>query len=456
MNLIKKILVGVVLRLKIAVLFALAMRFGMKERYADGSDHRLFAKGNKYTLLALDADRYRGDLDVLAKSGMFRMLHLSKRWQTLLVRGFYTDTLATSDIINAEKSSDRINQFHACDKFITDVIRKLLLFIQIDCVISASYRYLYDYNITLAFEKLHIPYIMLYRECLLNVPRINDEVIARHSRMGKFHGSKIIVHNEICRSSFVSSGYCDYSRISVCGALRMDEFIRTINIRMVIDRSVNKRKKFTLFYFPYSMSLFGKNKKILSDEKYEYVDHIWEKREDLFRCLHHSILKMAKDNPHIDYVIKPKKVMVDHSSWEFYEKIISESEIDVKQLKNYTIEPDADVHKLIFESDAICALQSSTVLESAIAGKRVVFPLFSDYMKSANFNDFGWKDKLNLFDVAQTKEEFVSIVDDCFANPSVSCEIQNARRELFERYFYDLNGNSTDCYVNEILRVIES
>ena len=164
---------------------------------------------------------------------------------------------------------------------------------------------------------------------------------------------------------------------------------------------------------------------------------------------------MANDNPEIDYIIKPKREAVENKSWEFYQQIVLESKINVSRLNNYSVQPDANVHQLIFESDVVCGLQSSTVLESAIAGKRVVFPLFNDYKNIENFQDFGWKDNLDIFDVAENVDEFESIVNNCFINPTVSDDIQKQRKKLFNKYFDNLEGNAKDCYIDNILSVVE-
>ena len=81
--------------------------------------------------------------------------------------------------------------------------------------------------------------------------------------------------------------------------------------------------------------------------------------------------------------------------------------------------------------------------------------IFNDYKNIENFQDFGWKDNLDIFDVAENVDEFESIVNNCFINPTVSDDIQKQRKKLFNKYFDNLEGNAKDCYIDNILSVVE-
>ena len=70
------------------------------------------------------------------------------------------------------------------------------------------------------------------------------------------------------------------------------------------------------------------------------------------------------------------------------------------------------------------------------------------------FKDFGWKDDMKLFDVANNSSEFEEIVLDSFQNPAVSKTTLQKREKIFVKYFNDIDGNAYDCYVNEIKKTI--
>ena len=72
----------------------------------------------------------------------------------------------------------------------------------------------------------------------------------------------------------------------------------------------HNNRKFTLFYFPHNMSIFGSDGANIPKEKYKYHVKEWKHRDDLFTDLHNAILELAKSNPDIEFVIKPKLEMM--------------------------------------------------------------------------------------------------------------------------------------------------
>ena len=187
-------------------------------------------------------------------------------------------------------------------------------------------------------------------------------------------------------------------------------------------------------------------------EKYQYHSKEWKHRDDLFTDLHNAIIELAESNPDVDFIIKPKLEMVNNRTWGFYENIVKKSNIDVSRLGNYKVLPEANVHKLIMDSDVICCLQSSTALESAIARKRVIFPLFYQFMDTPYFNNFSWKDHVHLFDVANNKSHFKSLFYDALNKPHINEQITNKRIALFDTYFDSNKGMALEKYS----KVIES
>jgi len=426
----------------------------IRERTIKGRDRILFSRPkNKITILALDSKRYRGDLDALAKNKKFRVLHMNQKAPGWLLKTFYKDNELKKYINSKDGSEEFISHKNALN-FTIDFLNYFYSKVSVNCVTTVNYRYFEDYNWSKASSIIGVPYIILYRECLLAVDRIYDEVFLRtRDRFGKFHGNHIIVHNQITKKLFVDSGYCKEKNISVCGALRMDNFLTKVKERSM---SNSKQKIFTFFYFPHNMSIFGRNGESVSREKYIFHSKEWEKRDSLFEDLHNCILELAKENPNIDFIIKPKLEMVNNKTWKFYKNTIRKSNINVDSLSNYKILPEIDVHNLILKSDVICALQSSTALESAIANKRVIFPLFNNFSDTPYLDNFSWGRYLNLFDVAKSKEHFKRLFYDILDNPCIDANIMKEREILFEKYFDSCNGVALEKYSRVIENVVNN
>jgi hypothetical protein len=96
------------------------------------------------------------------------------------------------------------------------------------------------------------------------------------------------------------------------------------------------------------------------------------------------------------------------------------------------------------------------VLESAIAGKPVIFPLFYNYTETKNFNDFSWRNHLDLFDVAESAEEMEALIIKRLENPEVDKKTVEGRRELFKEWFSDLDGVALKRYSETIENVVAS
>jgi hypothetical protein len=339
-------------------------------------------------------------------------------------------------------------------EFMCEFLKILFSIIKVNCVTNVNYRYIEDIDWTLASEKIGIPYIMLYRECLLEKElRFYHGVVQRH-KLFNFHGSHIIVHNKTCKESFVESSFLDEKKISVIGALRMDSYLKALKGDYPYVK--NRRKRFILFYFPYDMSLFGKRGKPPIGSKYRYAYSIWQERKNFFRDVHSAIAELAIEHADIDFIIKPKNTMMKGKSWRYYKHILNEIGFDISKVDNYSVEPNADVHGLILNSDVICALQSSTVIEAAISAKPVILPVFDVYRSTENYQDFLWRQHLELFDIAKNKQHFKELIISSMSHATVSCNVLNKRKKIFKNFFSDLDGTSHSRYVDTIINVVEN
>ena len=428
-----------------------------------GVINSLTANSDKITILAINANMFRGDIECLAQDSKFRVLTLDNKWQAPLRDALTSKSIEILEYINAKVGSDIYNLKRGIDIFFDGFTSYLLKLIKVDCVLTPNYRYVDDLFWVEHLTNKGIPHICFYREGLLSADRIYDGVTARNRLFKGYPVTHIIAHNQKCKNSFVESGFASEKQVSVHGALRMDNLIKLINSGKsgAISKDKGRRKRVTLFYFPYSMSLFGKERLAELEKsygnKYSYVEVVWQQRIDLFRDLHISIIRLAQRFPNVDFVIKPKRVhMTKGISWDRYLKVVNETGIDLNKLKNYTIKPDADVHDLILNSDVVIALQSSAVLESAIAGKPVIFPLFYNYKGTKNFNDFHWRNHLDLFDVAESTEELETLVVERLKNQEVDNKTMEGRRELFKEWFSDLDGVALKRYSETIENVVAS
>jgi len=420
---------------------------------------------DKITILALNGSRFRGDLECLSQVNNFRILTMNNNmWQTLLVYCFMTKRkIFVYEYIKAENDSDIGRCRDKINIFFDGFISALLKLIRIDCVITVNFRYVEDYPWVKHFEGKGIPHICLFREGLCVVDRYFDGLVGYNRRFKGYPVTHTIVHNMRCKDAFLKSGFATGAQVSICGALRMDNFLKRIksgNGNTLINNK-NRRKQVMLVYFPSTFYLFGKDKLSANDKlsdnahKYRYAIDKWPKRIDLYNDLHMSLIHLAGKFPEVDFVIKFKREDVVNA-WDEYKKIVNESGIDLSKLENYRIEDDVDAHDLIMNSDVVIALQSTMVLEAAIAGKSVIFPLFYNYRETMLSHSLHWRDHLDLFDVAESADEMESLVVERLRDPEIDEKIMEDRRRLFGEYFSDIEGVALKRYVETIKNVVTS
>ena len=448
------------IRNEIFTILFLLVRINLKERKIDGSDSIFHSSSNgKKTILALDSLRYREDLDALSKH--FRVLHLTQKAPGWLIKEFYNE-FDIAKFINASNISAKKRQYIAASNFMTRFLKKFYSIISVDCVTTVNFRYTEDHHWVKSSVEVGIPHIMLYREGLLTYYRAEYNLFYRLKRFGKFLGSHIIVHNEKSKNIFLKSEFVSKNDISVAGALRMDKLVTRVN-NVSKHNKIKKNKQVTLFYFHPNMPLFGVNAKGVVPKGYlsrkpekdlSYAFEAWGGRYDLFYDVHETIIKLAYKYKDIDFIVKPKDIMVNSSQWKYYDMAVEKSEVDVSSLENYSIEPYSDVHDLIFSSDVVCAMNSSTALESAFIGKPVIMPVFKEYRDCKNFEDFHWKDDLSLFDVADDKYDFERLILQRLNDGSISKRTIEARKELFYKYFDQPKEGALHKYVTTINSVI--
>ncbi len=410
-------------------------------------------------MLFLDPNKFRGDIECLNKTENFNIYSIDSRRLFLTISSFISDKIDVMDYVNYLSSNKKqtylkINHFHEI------LVKNICNHFSIDCIIISNCRYVEYFPWLKAFQKRSVPIIMFYRECLLTTDRFRDGVTERNKLFRKYPFDHIIVHNDVTKKTFIESGMANDDQVTAAGALRMDSLIKMINGPKIVNK--NKRKQVTLFYFDYKDSLFGKKRlsekmETVFGNKYDYVKEIWPFRENLFNDLHSILIKLALEHPEIDVIVKCKKVQIEKSkeTWQKYVEIQKKMNPLNQDLPNYIVTSEGDSHQLIMDSDFIIGLQSTAVLESALANKHVIFPLFYKYSEIKNFKDFHWHNHINLFDVAYSGNQLYEMILDYLSNEKeISSEMIEGRKKLFEKYFSNLEGKSLQKYSQIIEKVI--
>jgi len=409
---------------------------------------------NKPTILALTPFRFRGDLNILSDSRQYRVLGLPDKWEVILLRVFWPSNIS-------EIRSEQYYRTSGNDKdvrFQNNLRKSLKLFLlslysklKVDCVISAGVHYETDIKLGLVSEEIGVPYIVFHREGIY-MPRALEALENEYRNLGKFVGTHIVVHNEDIKATLIKSAFAGPDEVSVLGCLRMDNFIRRIqlsNINYCSTVLPNNKKVVTLFSFTHGSVAVGVNNAIRHFSKERNEGFI-----KLFEHVHASIAQLAIQNKDVEFVIKLKW----GGEWaEEIECVLRKNNMDISKIKNLQIMIDIDAHDLILRSDIICGFSSTTLLESAIAGKPVIIPYFDEALKKEYTDFVEFKDSFHLFNVAYSIKEFERLIVECLRSPIKISESQmNGRYALFEKYVSRMSGNALDKYVETVNNAIKT
>jgi hypothetical protein len=413
---------------------------------------------DKPTILALSPYRFRGDLNVLSDSRQFRVLELPVKWQMKLLRIFWPSNISEirSEQYYRTSGNDKDVRFqNNLMEFLKLFLLSLYSNLKVDCVISAGVHINVDTKLGLVSEEIGVPYIVFHREAIF-MHKCMEAMEHQYRGLVKFVGSHIIVHNEDMKAVFIKTGYADPDEISVLGCLRMDDLIRRIQLSNIDNRSAvlsNNKKVVTLFSFSHGSVLVGP---IINGKP--TLKHFSKERNEgfvkLFEHVHASIAQLAIQNKDVEFVIKPKW----GDEWvEEIEYVLRKNNMDISKIKNLHIMIDIDAHDLILRSDVICGFSSTTLLESAIAGKLVIIPYFDEALKKEYTDFVEFKDSFHLFNVAHSVKEFDKLIVECLRNPIKISESQmNGRYAIFEKYVSSMSGSALDKYAETVNNIIKT
>jgi len=171
--------------------------------------------------------------------------------------------------------------------------------------------------------------------------------------------------------------------------------------------------------------------------------------------VHLFFVHFALRYPEIDVVIKPKPKQPGSPRKTVLLKPLKGSSIEIEKIPNLTIRDDLDLHDLFFETDVVCGLNTSALLEAAVIGLPIIIPYFKDVQNQKYDKRLFYRDAYDLFDIAKDVNELESVVTYRLHNSAIDEEIMEKRRALFEKFVSSLKGDATEKYVALIKSVVD-
>jgi hypothetical protein len=401
---------------------------------------------SKPRVLAINEHYFIKDLEILADSGEFNVLKIPIKWQSMLLRLYWTDK--TWDYNNCRQSnlayykpSDpaMIKMQDELRKTLAIFLRSLFDYMDIKCLLSANFTYVVDYDWMLTAHSIGTPAVVFHKENLTLSKALEDFWIESLEDLGSFRATKVFLHNEKMKSLLIQTGFADESQVKVLGCLRMDGYIK--RLRDADAAPPSRKNRVTLFSFQKNAGLEMLINDYFGDKGYvKFFEHV-----------HTEFAKAAVRHPDTEFVIKPK---YGRDWFEAIEKVMNDNGLFSKDIPNLKMTVDISAQDLIMESDVVCSFASTTILEAAVAGKPVIIPHFDEALKPEYQPNIILKDYYWLFDTAETPEDFGNRIDSRLENPLPGADYIAEARKLFSSYVSSFEGGSAPRYIAELKHVI--
>jgi hypothetical protein len=391
-------------------------------------------------VLALNPGRFRGDLEVLAEEQGVRIRAMSFAWQCFLYTCFYKE--ADSCILDKDEPRIATAQI-AYRAFLRKFLPRLFATLGVEAVIGAATHYRQDYDIATVSHELNIPTLILQREGNLGSLAVQRQFSDRCKQVGRFHGTKLMVHNAVQKNILLDTGFATPDQVTVGGNIRMDRFVRAIRAGQFEGK--NSAGRVTLFSFGPGTGNYkaAPPNWPINPEKYLL---------EFCRDTHCVAAKFARDHPDVEVVIKAKW----GGGWiANIEALLEGQGLHPGEIPNLLIVGDGDAQKMMARSDVVIGFASTTLVESAAMGRATILPYFHE-ISSERMADFVfYRDDFDCFDLARSPEELEHLIETRLSDFTPTPELNNRRIELFEKYVSHWDASATEKCVAKLTAMIE-
>ena len=392
-------------------------------------------RGKRLRLLALNFTRFNQDLELLEKTGEFKIYKLPFDWQSRFLNHFYNKVDRSN--IGLKKINKKKQKIFRI--FLEDFLSKYYSLLKVNCVIGAAIHYKQDIDWGEVSSRIGIPYIVLHKENLYASEGYIKQFKIAMKHREKFSGSHVFVHNNIVKKTWLESNIIKKSNISVGGSMRMDDFIHI---------KKNIKKKFDLVFFSFAPGFPGLggdiSVNIFPKKNFPGFHNLSEKT-------HLEVILFAKNNPNLNVLIKPKW----GGTWiKFIYDIAKKNRIEIERITNLKVDEKLNTHDVINSSKVFLGFNSSVLLEAAIKDKFIIIPIFEEALKKEYEEFIFFRQYLKYFKIANSKNELNKMIKEGLKNNNSFSKTLKYRKQLFNDYISPISKKSVKIYKEKIKDII--
>lgn len=400
-------------------------------------------KKNNVKVLLFSEERCEQDVQVILNQG-FTIYSFPTNWVCLINSLFIDSSVKQSiDTYFLEEDKEVLESRERHIKYISSLMSIVNRIIKVRCAITPAMHYIREYPWAAACKESNVSFIAVHKELTtLSEWQVPIRVERWKKRKFKFLGSKLCVVNNVAKKLIAESEILPSKDIIVIGLLRMDNILHEACQLRKPPKKV--KPAVTLFSFGHLTGPF--------EEEMPYRSHYFSLNDDygfvnLFYHVHSAYVNAALRNPDVEFNIQLK----NNEEWwikEINAVIQKEHGVTIKDIPNcHIIKKWAP--KLIHESNVVIALNSTVVLESCVLRRRTIIPVFEEAITKYK-NHIYFSEYLDLFMVANSRENLIKLIEDNCYEFNESELDQNRLDKLCERYLGFSDGK-TGQRLNEVI-----
>jgi len=387
--------------------------------------------------------------DILASLGQdkrFAVYEIYRKVMKALAAGLLDPTIDDNNYLSKEVDAEASKK--AYGSFMKELWQRLQVLYGFDAVLSGNFAYFADREFAAALESLGFPFIVLQKENLKTPGRVSFFSYLYRERRGPFLGREIMVYNDIERRLEIDSGIVSAKRVSIVGMPRLDRMHR---LRENGLQRKTQRPAVLFFSFgpktglPRLLRKAGSGipgrKEVLSDD----IERLnWQR---LCRECHRAVIRLARENPGIDVVIKSKTQVRERSA--MYEMLGDSGGLP----SNLKIVVGGDPMRLIEASRVVCGFNTTALFEALAAGRPVVMPSFEEAL-DRTMTPF-MLDMGKAVDYARTPEELVEILVRHAGNQeAISNSLSDQKKDVLKKWVGNPDGRAGERLRQAIIRIV--
>jgi len=300
-------------------------------------------------------------------------------WPNFALKAFASAILAPTLDHNHYLTDDPVETATKAEyrDFLRKLWRHFLAVRPVDVVLTGNFGYFTEREFATVLEEAGTPFIAMHKENLKSPGRVKFWHTIYTERRGQFTGRSILVYNEVERDLQISSQVMSPEKIKVTGMPRLDKFHRWRRAHAALKPEVS-RPLVLLFAFDRADKLPAIRRKPAAGipGNVEPMNGqlggnlSWAQLGD---GLHRAIVRLAKERPDLDIVIKTKDRL--RRQKDIMEMLAATGQELPTNLRLVT---SGDPFDLVAASTVVIGFNTSGLLEALAAGKPVVVPWFGE------------------------------------------------------------------------------